>query len=71
MNRDRYKRLNRKVIYQNAWLAVEANDIVHPKGVPGEQLVVVTPQAAGVHGAAEPADEEFTVMRVVEAVALA
>jgi 8-oxo-dGTP pyrophosphatase MutT (NUDIX family) len=48
MDRDPYKRLDRKVIYQNAWLAVEAYDIVHPNGVPGEHLVVVTPQACGV-----------------------
>jgi 8-oxo-dGDP phosphatase len=48
MPRDPYTRLNRRVVYKNEWLAIEAHRIVHPNGAPGEHVVVVTPQACGV-----------------------
>jgi 8-oxo-dGTP pyrophosphatase MutT (NUDIX family) len=45
---DSHRRLSRREVYRNPWLAVEAHRIVHPSGVRGEHLLVVTPQACGV-----------------------
>lgn len=45
---DPYVRLQRRELYRNRWLAVEAHAIVHPSGEPGEHLLVVIPQASAV-----------------------
>jgi ADP-ribose pyrophosphatase len=55
-----YTRLKVRELYRNAWLAVEAHEIVHPNGVPGEHVLVVTPEPCGV--VVEDGDElVFTV----------
>ena len=43
-----HKRLSRREVYRNPWLHVEAHQIVHPTGIPGEHVLVVTPQSCGV-----------------------
>jgi 8-oxo-dGTP pyrophosphatase MutT (NUDIX family) len=43
-----YVRNSRRTTYENAWLRVEAHDLVHPNGRPGEHGVVVTPGASAV-----------------------
>lgn len=43
-----HRRLRRRELYRNAWLAVEAHEIVHPSGVPGEHVLVITPQSCCV-----------------------
>lgn len=43
-----HRRLHRREVYRNAWLSVEAHEIVHPSGVPGEHLLIVTPQSCGI-----------------------
>lgn len=48
MSEDRFQRLSRKEIYRNPWLAVEAHQIVHATGRPGEHLLVRTPQSCAV-----------------------
>jgi len=48
MTRDSYSRLNRREVYRNSWLKVEAHRIVHPSGATGEHLLLVTPQSCGV-----------------------
>lgn len=48
MTRPLHKRLSRRELYRNAWLAVEAHEIVHPSGVPGEHILLVTPQSCGI-----------------------
>jgi len=45
---DPYVRLRGRELYRNPWLAVEAHEIVHPNGAPGEHLLVVIPQACAV-----------------------
>ncbi len=39
---DRYQRIAQRDVYSNQWIAVQAHDIVHPSGVRGEHLLVVT-----------------------------
>jgi 8-oxo-dGTP pyrophosphatase MutT (NUDIX family) len=48
METDPYTRVCARELYRNPWLAVEAHDIVHPNGTPGEHVLVVTPRACGV-----------------------
>jgi ADP-ribose pyrophosphatase len=48
MDADGYTRLRVRELYSNPWLSVEAHDIVHPNGVPGEHLLVRTPAPAAV-----------------------
>ena len=48
MENDPYVRVRRRELYRNPWLAVEAHEIVHPGGVPGEHVLVVTPPTAAV-----------------------
>ncbi len=48
MRHDPYKRLDKKTVYENEWLSVEAHRITHPNGSAGEHLIIVTPQACGV-----------------------
>lgn len=43
-----YTRIANRQIYANPWVAVEVHDIRHPSGIPGEHVLVVTPQAAAV-----------------------
>lgn len=43
-----YRRLASREVYRNAFLAVEAHDIVHPTGVNGEHVLVVTPPCSAV-----------------------
>lgn len=43
-----YKRLKARELYRNPWLAVEAHEMVHPNGVPGEHVVVVAPAPSAV-----------------------
>ncbi len=48
MTRHLHKRLTRRELYRNAWLTVEAHRIVHPSGVPGEHVLLATPQSCGI-----------------------
>lgn len=48
MTDDPYQRLRERELYRNRWLAVEAHEIVHPTGEPGEHLLVVTPPTCAV-----------------------
>ncbi|MBV8153104.1 MAG: NUDIX hydrolase [Candidatus Eremiobacteraeota bacterium] len=48
MKSDPYVRLRSRELYRNPWLAVEAHDIVHPNGVPGEHVVIVIPKACAI-----------------------
>lgn len=43
-----YRRLAKREVYRNPFLAVEAHEIVHPSGVTGEHLLVVTPPCSAV-----------------------
>jgi 8-oxo-dGTP pyrophosphatase MutT (NUDIX family) len=54
---DPYRRLARREIYRNRWVAVEAHDIVHPNGVAGEHIAIITPRPSGV--VALTRDDEF------------
>jgi 8-oxo-dGTP pyrophosphatase MutT (NUDIX family) len=38
-----YQRLGSREVYRNPYLAVEAHSIVHPSGVNGEHVLIVTP----------------------------
>jgi 8-oxo-dGTP pyrophosphatase MutT (NUDIX family) len=48
MESDPYVRVRARELYRNPWLAVEAHEIVHPNGEPGEHVLVVSPQASAV-----------------------
>lgn len=48
MSGDGYRRLSRRQVYKNVWLSVEAHRIVHPSGVPGEHILITTPQSCGI-----------------------
>ncbi|HEV3154491.1 MAG TPA: NUDIX hydrolase [Candidatus Baltobacteraceae bacterium] len=43
-----YQRLNKREIYRNPYLAAEVYDVIHPSGVHGEHLLVVTPPCSAV-----------------------
>ena len=45
---DPYRRISKREVYRNPWLAVEAHDIVHPTGVQGEHVLVCGGRASGV-----------------------
>lgn len=45
---DPYRRVSHREIYRNPWVWVEAHEIVHPTGAPGEHVLIVTPPAAAV-----------------------
>ena len=45
---DPYQRLSKREIYRNPWITVEAHQIVHPNGEPGEHVLIGTGSAAGV-----------------------
>ncbi len=46
MERDPYRRLSARELYRNPWLGVEVHDVVHPSGIPGEHVLIVTPSAS-------------------------
>ncbi len=48
MGSDSYVRMGSRELYRNPWVAVEAHEIIHPTGVPGEHVLIVTPQPCGV-----------------------
>jgi ADP-ribose pyrophosphatase len=43
-----FQRVSSREVYRNPFLAVEAHQIVHPGGAPGEHALVVTPPCSGV-----------------------
>jgi 8-oxo-dGTP pyrophosphatase MutT (NUDIX family) len=43
-----YRRLVKREVYRNPWVAVEVHDIVHPTGAAGEHVLVATGRASGV-----------------------
>ncbi|MHB8148136.1 MAG: NUDIX hydrolase [Vulcanimicrobiaceae bacterium] len=43
-----YRRLGSREAYRNRWVCVEVHDVVHPSGVAGEHVAVVTPKASAV-----------------------
>ena len=45
---DPYTRLAKRELYRNPWVTVEAHDIVHPNGVPGVHVLILTGRASGV-----------------------
>ena len=45
---DPYQRLSKREIYRNPWIVVEAHEIVHPNGAPGEHVLIGTGSAAGI-----------------------
>lgn len=45
---DPYRRIAQREIYRNPWVWVEAHEIVHPTGVPGEHVLIMTPRASAV-----------------------
>lgn len=48
MESDPYVRIRSQELYRNPWLAVEAHEILHPNGEPGEHVVVVIPKACAI-----------------------
>lgn len=48
MTDDPYRRIRARELYRNRWLGVEAHEIEHPTGEPGEHLLVVTPPTCAV-----------------------
>lgn len=45
---EEYRRLSYRELYRNPWAALEVHDIVHPSGVRGEHVAIVTPPASAV-----------------------
>jgi ADP-ribose pyrophosphatase len=43
-----YQRLRSREVYRNPFLAIEAHEIVHPSGVPGEHALILTPPTSAV-----------------------
>lgn len=43
-----YRRLSKREIYDNPYLAVEVHEIRHPNGAPGEHVLIVTPPCSAV-----------------------
>jgi 8-oxo-dGTP pyrophosphatase MutT (NUDIX family) len=43
---DPYCRLAHRELYRNPWLALEVHEVLHPTGVAGEHLLIVTPAAS-------------------------
>ena len=43
-----YRRVARREVYRNPWVAVEVHDIVHPTGASGEHVLIATGRASGV-----------------------
>ena len=45
---DPYQRISKREVYRNPWLTVEVHEIVHPTGVPGEHVLILSGRASGV-----------------------
>ncbi len=45
---DPYRRVSKREVYRNPWLAVEVHEIVHPTGAPGEHVLVLSGRASAV-----------------------
>ncbi|HET9029961.1 MAG TPA: NUDIX hydrolase [Candidatus Aquilonibacter sp.] len=45
---DPYARLSKRVVYRNQWIIVEAHEIVHPTGSPGEHVLIAAGRPSGV-----------------------
>jgi 8-oxo-dGTP pyrophosphatase MutT (NUDIX family) len=43
-----YERRSVREVYRNPFLAIEAHEIVHPSGAPGEHALIVTPPCSAV-----------------------
>jgi ADP-ribose pyrophosphatase len=43
-----YRRVSKREVYRNRWIAVEAHEIVHPSGAQGEHLSIVAPPPSAV-----------------------
>ncbi|MEO6913486.1 MAG: NUDIX hydrolase [Candidatus Baltobacteraceae bacterium] len=43
-----YERRSVREIYRNPWVGVEVHEIVHPNGVPGEHVLILTGRASAV-----------------------
>jgi 8-oxo-dGTP pyrophosphatase MutT (NUDIX family) len=43
-----FERIGSREIYRNPYLRIEAHDVVHPSGVPGEHALIVTPHCSAV-----------------------
>ena len=43
-----FQRLRSREVYRNRFLALEVHDVVHPSGVSGEHVLVVSPPASAV-----------------------
>jgi 8-oxo-dGTP pyrophosphatase MutT (NUDIX family) len=43
-----YRRLARRVVYENPWLRFDAHEMIHPNGTPGVHGVVAGPRASAV-----------------------
>ena len=48
MEGDPYERLGCRELYRNPWVRVEAHEVVHPTGAPGEHVLILTPQSCGI-----------------------
>jgi 8-oxo-dGTP pyrophosphatase MutT (NUDIX family) len=46
--KDAYVRRSSRELYRNPWLAVEAHEILHPNGLPGEHVLIISPKASAV-----------------------
>ncbi|MDQ2992312.1 MAG: NUDIX hydrolase [Candidatus Eremiobacteraeota bacterium] len=43
-----YRRISKREVYRNRWIAVEVHAIVHPSGVEGEHVLIDVPAPSGV-----------------------
>jgi 8-oxo-dGTP pyrophosphatase MutT (NUDIX family) len=43
-----YRRLARRELYRNPWVAVHVHEIIHPTGAAGEHIAITTGHASGV-----------------------
>lgn len=43
-----YRRVNKRIVYRNPWVVVEAHEIIHPSGAAGEHVLVQAPAGSGV-----------------------
>lgn len=45
---DPYQRVRAREVYRNPWIVVEAHEIVHANGAPGEHVLIVAPASSAV-----------------------
>lgn len=43
-----YRRVNKRIVYRNPWVEVEAHEVLHPNGRAGEHVLVRPPAGSGV-----------------------